>query len=97
MKLNIEEMAREAGFIPRAAFNNAKELEAFARLVVERCAGVCESRMDLDKEKQLLEKSRSLSGKDGELEALKFWMTVSTVNAAHAQDAAAIRKLLEAE
>jgi hypothetical protein len=72
-----------------------KALEAFTRLIVERCAAVCESRMDLDKEKQLLEKSRSRSGEDGELEALKFWMTVSTVNAAHAQDADAIRNLLE--
>ena len=104
MKLNIEELMRKTGALPERdeTFGKVSEmelahLETFARLIVERCAGVCDARKDLDKEKQLLEKSRSRSGEDGELEALKFWMTVSTVNAAHTQDAAAIRNLLEAE
>ena len=38
MKLNIEELAVQAGFMSRSAFNYGEELEAFARLIVERCA-----------------------------------------------------------
>ena len=53
MKLDIEAMAREAGFkqrggIVRTVHSNGSfvvindELEAFARLIVERCADECD-------------------------------------------------------
>ena len=38
MKLNIEELAREAGFTYANWSYNQTELESFARLIVERCA-----------------------------------------------------------
>jgi hypothetical protein len=38
MTLDIERLAREAGFIDRAAFNHEKELQRFAALIVEQCA-----------------------------------------------------------
>lgn len=48
MKLNIEELAREAGALPERdeTFGKVYEmevanLEAFARLIVERCAVEC--------------------------------------------------------
>lgn len=41
MKLNIEELAREAGF-GNYAYEAKGIFEAFSRLIVERCAGVCD-------------------------------------------------------
>jgi hypothetical protein len=38
MTLDVEQLAREAGFIERAAFNHTKELESFAALVLEAAA-----------------------------------------------------------
>lgn len=56
MKLNIEELAREAGFKSRDGRTRVQhsngsfvvvdgELEAFARLIVERCATICDGMM----------------------------------------------------
>jgi hypothetical protein len=51
MKLDIEALAREAGFgselwlgheTPPGYFDSLPLLEAFARLIVERCAAVCD-------------------------------------------------------
>lgn len=51
MKLNIEEMAREAGFgeelwlgseTPPGYFDSLPLLEAFTRLIVERCAAIAQ-------------------------------------------------------
>jgi hypothetical protein len=46
MKLSIEELAREAGFTPlgRQAWDGFDaNFEAFARLIVERCAVECDA------------------------------------------------------
>lgn len=83
MKLNIEELAREARFKSRNGFIRVQhtngsfvvideELEAFARLIVERCAAVC------DKEQ-------------------REWSEFSDGHVAFRETAAAIRNLLEAE
>lgn len=57
MKLNIEELAREADLSTMTADAHCREdywtatraeLEAFAGLIVERCAQECESLFDLD-------------------------------------------------
>ena len=53
MKLNIDELARHAGLIDgpgdgwvsddmRQASVSTSDIEAFARLIVERCAAICE-------------------------------------------------------
>jgi 23S rRNA G2069 N7-methylase RlmK/C1962 C5-methylase RlmI len=57
----------------------------------EKNAQKCEALLEQAKENELLARSRKLAGKPGELEALKFWLTVSTYNAAIKKCAAAIR------
>ena len=51
MKLNIEELAKQAGALPERDETFGKvyemevaQLEAFARLIVERCAVECDKR-----------------------------------------------------
>ena len=70
-------------------------IAAFAALVAahqrELDAKVCEAGIDQAKEDELSIKSRKLDGQDGELQALKFWSTVSLYNNARKLCAAAIR------
>lgn len=67
----------------------------FAALVAaqerEQCALACEAGMDHSMEHRMLSKTHQLNGADGELEALKFWSTVSLYNNARRLCAVAIR------
>ena len=71
-------------------------VERFAQLVAEAereaCAKVCEAGMDQSTEERMKSKSVQLNGADGELEALKFWSTVSLYNNARRLCAVAIRE-----
>lgn len=103
----IKQWAKESGFQERQdGFRDSgdpshyfdcwpEELEAFAALVAahqrELDAKVCEAGIDQAKEDELSIKSRKLDGQDGELQALKFWSTVSLYNNARKLCAAAIR------
>jgi len=99
-------MARKAGAWPELSTTPKKDVEflqRFAALIEaravartrEECAKVCEAGMDNSMEERMKSKSIQLNGADGELEALKFWSTVSLYNNARALCAAAIRALGE--
>lgn len=74
-------------------------VERFAKLIEartrEECAVACEAGIDEAMEAKMLSKSQRLAGKDGELEALKFWSTVSLYNNARKLCAASIRAMGE--
>lgn len=98
-KKQIEQWAREAAYFDGGVNSwivpSADMLERFAALVAaherEQCAVVCEAGMDHSMEQRLSSKAHQLNGADGELEALKFWSTVSLYNNARKLCAEAIR------
>ena len=97
-------MARKAGAWPELSTTPKKDVEflqRFAALIEaravartrEECAVACEAGINEAMEAKMLSKSHRLAGKDGELEALKFWSTVSLYNNARKLCAASIRAM----
>jgi len=101
-KDQIIAMAREAdaGYGVQGIIIGFEHLKKFASLVAaqaaaeerEACAKACEAGMDHSMEERMKSKSIQLNGADGELEALKFWSTVSLYNNARRLCAVAIRE-----